>query len=88
VRDHPREAQRTWTQAGDKWDKLKQQDHKEKKLHNVMGDNAGSQWKCFNMIDDVLSNISKIDKVHDGMDNGHDVGMEEQPPSQQEEATQ
>lgn len=40
------------------------------------------------MIDGVLSNIGKIDRVLDGMDNGHDVVMEEQPPSRQEEATQ
>jgi hypothetical protein len=84
IKDHPNEAWRTWTQVRDKWDKLKHHYHKEKKLHNVTGDNAGSQWIWFNMIDEVLSGTAKADGVPGGMDNGRNVGGDEQPPSQPE----
>ena len=52
-------------------------------MHNVIGDNAGSQW--FNMIDKVLSGTAKANRVPSGMDNDHNVGMEDQTPSQHEE---
>ena len=38
------------------------------------------------MIDEVLSGIAKADGVPGGMDNGEEVGGEEQPPVQQEDA--
>jgi hypothetical protein len=88
LKEHPNEARRTWTQIRDKWDKLKRHYHKEKKLHNVTGDNAWSQWIWFNTIDEVLSGTAKADGVPGGMDNGEHVGVEEQIPSQEEEATQ
>jgi hypothetical protein len=88
LKEHPSEARRTWTQIRDKWDKPKRHYHKEKKLHNVTGDNAGSQWIWFNTIDEVLSSTAKADGVPGGMDNGEDVGVEEQVPAQEEEATQ
>jgi hypothetical protein len=44
LKEHPNEPRRTWTQIRDKWGKLKRPYHKEKKIHNVTGDNAGSQW--------------------------------------------
>ena len=43
MRDHLSKVRRAWTQVKDKWDKLKRHYHKEKKLHNVTGDNASSQ---------------------------------------------
>jgi hypothetical protein len=43
IKDHSSSARRTWTQVRDKWDKFKRHYHKEKKLHNVTGDNAGLQ---------------------------------------------
>ena len=88
LKEHPNEARRTWTQIRDKWDKLERHYHKEKKLHNVTGDNAGCQWIWFKTIDEVLSDIAKADGVPGGMDNGEYVGVEEQVPSQEEEATQ
>jgi hypothetical protein len=81
IKDHPIEARRSWTQVRDKRDKLKRHYHKEKKLHNVTGDNAGSQWIWFNMIDEVLSGTAKADGVPGGMDNG-------QPQSQPDEEAQ
>ena len=42
VKDHPSKTRRTWIQVQDKWDKLKRHYHKEKKIHNVIGDNGGS----------------------------------------------
>ena len=80
IKDHPSEARRTWTQVRDK---LKR--HKEKKLHNVTGDNAGSQWIWFTMIDEVLSGTTKADGMPGGMDNSRFVGVDDQPPSQPEE---
>ena len=53
-----------------------------------MGDNGGSQWVWFNTIDEVLSGTAKADGVPSGMDNGEHVGVGEQVPSQEEEATQ
>ena len=88
IKDHPSEARRSWTQVRDKWDKLKRHYHKEKKLHNVTGDNAGSQWIWFNMIDEVLSGTAKAEGVPGGMDNGRPVGVDEQAPSQPEEDSQ
>lgn len=46
-------------------------------MHNVTGDNAGSQWIWFNMIDMVLFGTSKVDGVSGGMNNNEDVGVEE-----------
>ena len=43
IKDHPNEARCTWTHVQDKWDKFNRHYHKKKKLHNVTGDNAGSQ---------------------------------------------
>jgi len=43
IKDHLSEVRQTWTQVQGKWDKLKRHYHKEKKLYNVTGDNAGSQ---------------------------------------------
>ena len=40
------------------------------------------------MIDEVLSGMTKVDGVPGGMDNGLNVGVEDQPLSQQEEGTQ
>ena len=65
-------------QIRDKCDKLKRHYHKEKKLHNVMADNVGSQWIWFNTIDEVFSSTSKVDGVHGGMDTGQDVDGEDQ----------
>ena len=87
LKEHPNEGRRTWTQIRDKWDKLKRHYHKESKLHNVTGDNVGSQWIWFNTIDEVLSGTAKADGVLGGMDNSEHVGVEEQYPSQEEEAT-
>ena len=70
----------------DKWNKLKRHYHNEKRIHNVTGDNGGSQWIWFNLIDEVLSGTAKVDGVLGGMDNGEEVGGEEQPPVQQKEA--
>ena len=70
VRDHPSEARRTWTQVRDKCDKFKQHHCKEKTLHYVTGDNAGSQWIWFNTIDEVLLGTNKIDRILGGMDHG------------------
>ena len=86
IKDHPSEARRTWIQVRDKWDKLKRYYHKEKKVHNVTGDNGGSQWIWFNLIDEILSGTAKADGIPGGMDNGKEVGVEEQPLVQQEEA--
>ena len=61
VGEHPSEARRTLIQVRDKWHKLRQHYHKEKKIHNVTGENGGSQWIWFNMIDEVLSSIVKAD---------------------------
>ena len=88
LKDYPNEARRTWTQIRDKWDKLKRHYHKEHKLHNVTGDNEGSQWIWFNTIDEMLSSTAKADGVPGGLDNGEPVSVEEQIPSQEEEATQ
>ena len=57
-------------------------------MHNVTGDNAGLQWIWFTIIDEVLSSMAKADMILSGMDNGHNAGVEDQPPSQQEEVTQ
>ena len=62
--------------------------HEEKKLHKVTGDNAGSQWIWFTMIDKVLTGTAKAHGVPGGMDNGRPVGVDDQPPSQPEEETQ
>lgn len=83
VKDHPSEVWRTWTPIWYKWDKLKRHYYKEKKLHNVMGDNVGSQWIWFNMIDEVILDSVKADRVPSGMDNGQNVGVEDQSSSQQ-----
>ena len=40
VRDHPSETRKFWTQVMDKRDNFKWHYHKEKKIHNVSGDNA------------------------------------------------
>ena len=88
IKDHPSEARRTWTQVRDKWDKLKRHYHKEKKLHNVTGDNAGSQWIWFNMIDEIFSGTAKADGVPGDMNNGRPVGVDEHPSSQLEEDLQ
>ena len=40
------------------------------------------------MIDEVLSNTAKANGVPGSMDNDHNVGVEDQPPSQHEEVTQ
>ena len=85
IKDHSSKARRTWIQVRDKWDKLKRHYHKEKKIHNVTGDNGGSQWIWFNLIDEVLFGTTKADGVPGGMDNGEEVGGKEQPPVQQEE---
>ena len=39
------------------------------------------------MIDEVLSGTAKANGVPSGMDNGHNMGVEDQPPSQLEEVT-
>jgi hypothetical protein len=57
-------------------------------LHNVTGDNAGSQCIWFNMIDEVLSGTAKADGVPGGMDNGRPIGVDDQPQSQPEEEAQ
>ena len=87
VKDHPSKARQSWTQIRNKWDKLKRRYYKEKKLHNVMGDNVGSQWIWFNMIDEVLSGTAKAHGVSGGVDNGQNVDVEDQPQSQQREGT-
>jgi hypothetical protein len=56
-------------------------------LHNVTSNNAGSQWIWFSIIDKVLSDTAKADKVSGGMDNGKNVGVEDQLPSRLEEGT-
>ena len=86
VKNHPTEARRIWIQVRDKWDKLKRHYHKEKRIHNVTRDNGRSQWIWFNLIDEVLSGRAKANGVPGGMNNGEEVGGEEQPPVQQEEA--
>ena len=88
MKEHPNEAIRTWTQIRDKWNKLKRHHYKEKKLHNVTGDNARSQWIWFNTIDEVLSGTAKTDDLPGGMDNDEYVDVEQQILSQEEEATQ
>ena len=67
---------------------LKRYYHKEKKLYNVTGDNAGLHWIWFNTIDTVFFSTTKVDGVPGGMDNNQDVGVEEQPPNKHKEATQ
>jgi hypothetical protein len=57
-------------------------------LYNVTGDNAGSQWIWFNMIDEVLSGTAKADGVPSGMDNSRPIGVDDQPQSQPEEEAQ
>ena len=37
------------------------------------------------MIDEVILDSVEADGVHSGMDNGQNVGVEDQPSSQQEE---
>ena len=87
VKDQPNKTRRIWTQVRDKWDKLKRHYHKEKKLHNVTTNNTGSQWIWFNTIDEVVSGTTEVDGVPGDMNNDHNVGVEDQPSSQQGEVT-
>ena len=87
MKDQPNKTRRIWTQVRDKWDKLKRHYHKEKKLHNVTTNNTGSQWIWFNTIDEVVSGTTEVDGVPGDMNNDHNVGVEDQPSSQQGEVT-
>ena len=87
LKGSPNENRRIWTQIIDKWDKLKRHYYKEKKLHNITGDNGGSQWIWFNTIDKVFSDTAKADDVPGGMDNDKHVGVKEKISFQEEEAT-
>lgn len=71
-------------QVRDKLDKLKRHSSKDYKLYNVTGNNVGSQWIWFNMIDKVLSDTTKTDRVHGSIDNSGHVRVDNQPPSQPE----
>jgi hypothetical protein len=68
VMSYPSEAFREANHIKNKWKKLRKQYYKEKKLHNVSRDNAGSSWVWYDAMDAMLSETAKANGVPGAID--------------------
>jgi hypothetical protein len=77
---YPSEAFREAKHVKDKWEKLRKQYYKEKKLHNVSGDIAGSSCVWYGAMDAMLSETAKANRVPGAIDQGTPVSGTQNAP--------